>query len=356
MPFIESQPAEAAAIVPFSIPPELEAHEPAEHRGTSRDDVRLLVTDGVHGARHAQFYTLADMLVPGDLLVFNDSMTFPAALRATHETGEEIVLHFAPLQSRDQTGDARAETALVEPRRAKVQPGDRLALPGGGSIALAGLRRGSRRLWNATLALPLSYHAYFARYGMPIAYPHSRKDLPLDAYQTTYARMLGSSEMPSAGRPFTRAVFDRLSARGIEVATVTLHAGLSSEERDELPIDEWREVPLLTAAAIRRAKKRGSRIIAVGTTVVRALESSLDRMQRIISSRGWTGLHITPDRPMRVVAALLTGFHEPASTHLSILESIAGRRHVEDAYREALSGRYLWHEFGDVHLLLPSRV
>jgi S-adenosylmethionine:tRNA ribosyltransferase-isomerase len=271
------------------------------------------------------------------------------------ETGEEIVLHFAPLLSPERAGDTHPIAALVEPRKAAVKPGELLALPGGASATIIARRPGSRRLWQAAIVLPLPYHAYFAHFGMPIAYPHARRDLPIDAYQTTYARVLGSSEMPSAGRPFTTAVFERLNARGIGVAMVTLHAGVSSEERDELPIEEWRDVSLQTAAVIRRVKRRGSRVIAVGTTVIRALESSLDRRQRIIPSRGWTGLHITPDRPMRIVDGLLTGFHEPASTHLAILESLAGRPHIENAYRTALSERYLWHEFGDAHLIVAGR-
>jgi S-adenosylmethionine:tRNA ribosyltransferase-isomerase len=352
MPFVDARPS-AAARDSFTVPQDLEAHEPPEHRGTSRDDVRLLVTDGIHGARHTHFRALADMLSPGDLLVLNDSMTFPAALRAISERGEEVLLHFAPLQPRGPTDEGRPESALVEPRKASVESGDHFALPGGGNATFVCLRRGSRRLWHASLDLPFPYLAYFARFGMPIAYPHAKQALPIDAYQTTYARALGSSEMPSAGRPFTQTVFDRLTARGIEVAKVTLHAGVSSVERDELPIDEWREVSLQTAAAVRDAMKRGNRVIAVGTTVVRALESSLDRRHRIIPTRGWTDLHIAPDRPMHVVGGLLTGFHEPKSTHLAILESVAGRRHIDCAYGSALSERYLWHEFGDAHLILP---
>jgi S-adenosylmethionine:tRNA ribosyltransferase-isomerase len=146
-----------------------------------------------------------------------------------------------------------------------------------------------------------------------------------------------------------------LAARGIEIAMLTLHAGVSSADRNELPIEEWREVSHDCAVAVRRAMKRGSRVVAVGTTVVRALESSLDRQRRIIASRGWTSLYITPDRPMRVVDGLLTGFHEPTSTHLAILESIAGREHIERAYKTALQQRYLWHEFGDSHLIIPRR-
>jgi S-adenosylmethionine:tRNA ribosyltransferase-isomerase len=353
MPFVKATPPNAAVRAPFSVPPELEAHEPPEYRGRSRDDVRLLVTGSDSGARHARFDAIAGFLSAGDLIVLNDSLTFPAALRATRETGEEVLLHFAPPQSYDQ--DVRPIAAVVEPRKTSVRPGDRFALPGGGRLTWAEMRRGSRRLWHANVELPLPYLAYFEHFGMPIAYPHARRDLPIDAYQTTYARVLGSSEMPSAGRPFTRAIFHTLTSRGIELATVTLHAGVSTEERDELPVEEWREVPLRTAAAIRRAMKRGNRIIAVGTTVVRALESSLDRRYQIVPSRGWTGLHISPDRPMRVVDGLVTGFHEPASTHLAILESLAGRAHIEDAYRSALSERYLWHEFGDSHLLLPKR-
>jgi S-adenosylmethionine:tRNA ribosyltransferase-isomerase len=158
--------------------------------------------------------------------------------------------------------------------------------------------------------------------------------------------------MPSAGRPITRTMLDRLTSRGVAVATITLHAGVSSDERDELPLEEWRNVSAETAAAVRRTKARGRRVVAVGTTVVRALESSLDRRQRVAAACGWTSLHITPARPMRAVAGLLTGFHEPTSTHLAILDSIAGPAHIQAAYNAALAERYLWHEFGDAHLIL----
>jgi S-adenosylmethionine:tRNA ribosyltransferase-isomerase len=294
-------------------------------------------------------------LAPGDLLVLNDSQTYPAALVATRESGEPVLLHFARLDSNDGSDDSGQTPALVEPRKAAVAAGDRVSLPGGGRATFVRLHPGSRRKWITKLQLPLPYFAYFSRYGKPIAYPHVTREFSIDTYQTEYASALGSSEMPSAGRPFTQQMFEQLTSRGIDCAIVTLHAGTSSDERDELPTAEWRKVPLETVAAILRASQRGSRIIAVGTTVVRALESSLDRRHRIVPSRGWTGLHITPDRPMRVVAGLLTGFHEPTSTHLAILESIAGRPHVENAYAAALSERYLWHEFGDSHLILPQR-
>jgi S-adenosylmethionine:tRNA ribosyltransferase-isomerase len=172
-------------------------------------------------------------------------------------------------------------------------------------------------------------------------------------YQTVYAREPGSAEMPSAGRPFSRAVLDRLGAKGVGFATLTLHTGVSSLEEHEPPYEERFVVPADTAEAVRRTKLAGGRVIAVGTTVVRALESAADEQGRMIASRGWTDLVVTPERGVRVVDGLLTGFHEPKATHLAMLEAIAGRAHLERVYSAALAEGYLWHEFGDVHLLLP---
>lgn len=362
MPSHEPLEGGGASRFAFDLPSELEAHEPPESRGSSREDVRLLVTDAAHGARHARFHALPDILAPGDLLVLNDSKTYPAALTAVRQSGESIALHFAHREP--STDEDVGRTAPISAFGGLVLAGspggvpaadERVTLPGGGRARFLGLHRGSRRMWITRLQLPLPYFEYFARYGRPIAYSHVTKALPMAAFQTTFARALGSSEMPSAGRPFTARMIDRLVARGVEIAMVTLHAGVSSAERDELPLEEWREVPLDCVVAVRRALRRGSRVVAVGTTVVRALESSLDRHGRIVASRGWTALHITPDRPMRVVSGLVSGLHEPTSTHLAILESIAGCDHIEHAYHAALANRYLWHEFGDSHLILPGR-
>ncbi|MDE2573313.1 MAG: S-adenosylmethionine:tRNA ribosyltransferase-isomerase, partial [bacterium] len=190
-------------------------------------------------------------------------------------------------------------------------------------------------------------------WGRPITYPYVTREWPIEAYQTVYAREPGSAEMPSAGRPFTPELVERLRAMGC-IATLTLHAGVASLERGEEPPEERFEVPPETATAIARARARGGRVIAVGTTVVRALESAADARGRIYAARGWTDLVVTPNRPVRTVDALLTGFHEPRSTHLAMLEAIAGVEHVARAYREALAERYLWHEFGDAHLLLAG--
>ena len=158
--------------------------------------------------------------------------------------------------------------------------------------------------------------------------------------------------MPSAGRAFTPDVLEQLAHRGVEFLTLTLHTGVASLEEHEPPYEEAYHVPPETANAVQAARAAGGRVIAVGTTVVRALESAADERGRVIASRGWTDLVITPERGVRVVDTLLTGFHEPRATHLAMLEAIAGRAHLERAYRVALEGRYLWHEFGDLHLIL----
>ena len=362
MPFAELREVNAVGRHDFIVPPELEAHEPPEDRGASRDDVRLLVTDSVAGARHSQFARLPEFLEPGDLLVLNDSKTYPAALESVRESGGIVQLDFASLGpgewSEDWASDARPRTGwtgivLARARNATLVVGERVALPGGGRATFFALHRRSRRMWIAGLELPLPYFEYFARYGKPIVYSHITRELSIEAFQTTYATALGSSEMPSAGRPITRTMLDRLASRGVDVATITLHAVVSNDDRDELPLEEWRNVSAEAAAAVRRAKARGRRVIAVGTTVVRALESSLDRRQRVAAACGWTSLHITPDRPMHAVGGLLTGFHEPTSSHLAILDSLAGRAHIAAAYNAAIAERYLWHEFGDAHLILP---
>jgi S-adenosylmethionine:tRNA ribosyltransferase-isomerase len=197
---------------------------------------------------------------------------------------------------------------------------------------------------------------YLQRWGRPVTYSYVRGTWPIEMYQNVYATVPGSAEMPSAGRPFTQEILDRLLRTGVRVASIVLHTGVASLERDEPPYEEYFEVPHETAAAVRQTRQDGGRVIAIGTTVVRALESAADSRGRAIAARGWTDLVVTRERGVGLVDGLLTGFHEPKATHLALLETIAGRPHLERAYRAALEAGYLWHEFGDVHLLLPDRV
>jgi S-adenosylmethionine:tRNA ribosyltransferase-isomerase len=172
-------------------------------------------------------------------------------------------------------------------------------------------------------------------------------------YQTVYAGPPGSAEMPSAGRPFSPDVLEQLAHRGVQFVTLTLHTGVASLEGHEQPYAEEYWIPRCTADAIQAARADGRRVIAVGTTVVRALESAYDEGDgAVVASHSWTELVISPERGVNIVDSLLTGFHEPKASHLAMLEAIAGRCHLEVAYRAALEGQYLWHEFGDVHLIL----
>jgi S-adenosylmethionine:tRNA ribosyltransferase-isomerase len=331
--------------IAFELPPELEAKVPAELRGSGRDDVRLLVTrNGGGDIVHAHFRELPSFLQSGDVVVLNTSATLPAALTAIRADGDAITLHVStPLAG---------GLVVVEPRRTTVHEGERLTLPGEASVTLLTPYRDSQRLWLAVFDGVASLREYLLRFGRPIRYSYVDGDYPIDRYQTVYAREAGSAEMPSAGRPFTRRLLACLRRGGVRLAKLVLHAGVASLEQHERPYDEWYEVPARTAEEVRRAKARGNRVVAVGTTVVRALESSVDRNGELVASRGWTDLVITPERGVRVVDALLTGFHEPRATHLAMLEAIAGREHVQRAYGAALGGGYLWHEFGDLHLIL----
>jgi S-adenosylmethionine:tRNA ribosyltransferase-isomerase len=333
------------SLLDFTLPTELEARVPPEARGLARDEVRLLITRCDTGAiSHARFRDLPVYLRSGDLVVVNDSATMPAALRARRENGEDIDLHLSTMLP--------SGGWVVEPRKVRGLAGEHLRLPGGAKATLIAPYRSSTRLWVACLSLSEPVHEYLGRYGRPIKYSYIDGEWPIEMYQTVYARHPGSAEMPSAGRAFSERVIASLGERGVGWATLTLHAGVASLEGDEMPYEEWFNVPATTAEAVNRTRANGGRVIAVGTTVVRSLESATDREGIVHPSRGWTGLVITPRRGVRAVDALLTGFHEPKASHLWMLEAIAGADHLQAAYAAALDGRYLWHEFGDLHLIL----
>ena len=204
----------------------------------------------------------------------------------------------------------------------------------------------------ARLDLPQPLLDYRRRWGRPITYDYLRRSWPIEMYQTVYAAEPGSAEMPSAGRPFTWELIDRLRQKGVGFATLTLNTGVASLELTEPPYPEAYRVPAETARAVEATRYAGQRVIAVGTTVVRALETAADERGRVRAGEGWTDLVITPERGVRAIDDLLTGLHEPKATHLAMLEAIAGRAHIERAYRDAIEGRFLWHEFGDLHLIL----
>ena len=345
--------APLAATPPWTFPEPRPATAPPEARGLERDAVALLVSGGDGHHHQAAFLDLATFLEPGDLVVVNDSATLPARLPLTWNGGSGV-LHLATRFA--------AGLWLAEPRWSPERPGP-LPLAPGARVEVAGDEArmvapspGLPRLW----FVQVNGDAAMARAGAPIRYAHVGHDQPLVRYQTIFARVPGSAEMPSAGRPFSLRALDRLRAAGVATASLTLHTGVSSLEHDggplahdALPPEPFR-VPRATADAVSRARARGRRVVAIGTSVVRALESACSG-GRVHAGGGFTRRVLHPGRRPAVVDGLLTGFHEPRSTHLALLTALAGDDLIRGAYDAAARGPFLWHEFGDVHLILPPR-
>jgi S-adenosylmethionine:tRNA ribosyltransferase-isomerase len=317
--------------------------------------VRLLVATP-RGLSHAAFDDLAELLRPGDLLVVNDSATVPAALPAERAGGERLRLHLStplpPVRSEPWPDDG-CERWVVELRDGTErfrggEAGERLALPGGASAELLAGYLGGARLWAARLRLGEPLLDFLARHGSPIRYRHATEERPLADYQTVFAREPGSAEMPSAGRPFTRALVTRLLAHGIAFAPVTLHTGVSSQEAGEHPYPERFRVPEATAKAVNAAE----RVIAVGTTVVRALETAAEPDGTVVPFEGWTRLVIDAGHDVQAVDGMITGWHDPDASHLDMLRAVAGTDLVTRSYAAARAHGYRPHEFGDSHLLL----
>jgi S-adenosylmethionine:tRNA ribosyltransferase-isomerase len=335
----------------LELPVRLEAHEPPEARGVGRDDVAMLVATR-HDRRlvHARFRELPRFLSAGDLLIVNTSATLPAALDG--RIGEQHVELWLSTPQRDGTW-------LVELRTSDRAPylrppvGDQLDLLGGGHVQLLARFAGSERLSVARFELDEPLQDYLRRHGRPIRYGYVTDGWPLDAYQTVFALQPGSAEMPSAGRPFTAELVTELVSRGVLFSPVTLHTGVSSLEHDEQPFPERFRVLRATASLVNAVRGSGGRVIAVGTTVVRALETVAAGDGTVSEGRGWTSVIVTPERGLHAVDGLLTGWHESESSHLALLEAAAGGELLERSYRAALEEGYLWHEFGDVHLILP---
>jgi S-adenosylmethionine:tRNA ribosyltransferase-isomerase len=341
---------------------------------------------------HRYFSELPTLLQPGDVVVVNTSATLAASIPAISAAGQPAAVHLSgrlpgglwmvevrhrvELEHRgDDAGDT-ADDPSVRPggaptRTSATRPwldareGELFLLPGGGTVRLR-LPLGddvdtplgvegptAHRLWVATVALPGGLLPYLARHGRPIRYTYVPQDWPMSSYQTVFAEEPGSAEMPSAARPFSTEVTTRLVARGVIIAPFVLHCAVSSLETHEPPAPEWYRIPSVTAAHVNQARASGHRVIAVGTTAVRALETVAERDGTVHPGEGWTELVIGKSSRIRALDGLITGWHEPGASHLALLEAVAGPELVSVSYREALRSGYLWHEFGDSHLILP---
>jgi len=382
----------AAPELHFELPHERSATVPPEARGLERDGVSLLVAEPER-TRHVRFRELPAFLRPGDLLVVNTSKTLAAALdgwrgspgaaggearSATYgflanrkksigrglgmgevrEPGRRpVTVHFSTaLDGGEYAVELRPPGRATGPVRDAVA-GERVSLPGDTTLTLLepypDTSVEAPRLWRAESSAAEHVAGLLSRYGRPIAYGNVEGRWPLEAYQTVFARHPGSAEMPSAGRPFTERLVTSLVSAGVQIAPIVLHTGVSSLEDGEPPLPERFRVPRATALRVNATREWGGRVVAVGTTTARALETVAGTNRTVMAGEGWTDLVLGRDRRTRVVDGLVTGWHAPGASHLSLLEAVAGPELVERAYAEALATGYLWHEFGDTCLLLP---
>lgn len=341
----------------FELDADLAAREPPETApGAGRNSVRLLVSMGSEHPSHHAFDDLPRLLLPGDLLVVNNSAAMAAALDGTALDGEPVRLHVSTelpsslwlVEVRTPTEDGTSRPDAAD------RAGQTIATSGGLTAQLLHRFDGSSRLWIAALAWPrerlLADH--LAAHGRPIRYPYVTRDWPLEAYQTIFGRHPGSAEMPSASRPFIDRTVTDLITSGISLAPLTLHTGVSSLEAHENPYPERFSVPAATARLVNHTRRSGGRVIAVGTTVVRALEAVVDDRGRLHPGAGWADVVVSPKRAASSIDGLLTGWHEPMASHLLMLEAVTTLEALQAAYSAAIDARYRWHEFGDVHLLM----
>lgn len=335
--------------VAFELPTALEAHAPPAG-GLRPAATRMLVATAADRLHHTTLADLPSVVEAGDLLVVNTSATLPASVPAA----DGLAVHFA-----GRLDEARALLELRAGDGAASAPtdagmaGQRIALRGGGRVHLRSRWRAGR-LWIADVALPGGLERYLARHGQPIRYGPQTPAWPLSAAQTIFAAHPGSAEAPSAALAFDDRLVTRLVIAGVGVTPVTLHAGVASLEDDEPPPPEWRRVPAVTALRVNAARAAGHRVIAVGTTVTRALESATAPDGSVQARSGWTALEISAEQGVSAVDGLLTGWHAPRASHLRLLEAVAGRDLVAASYQAALGAGYRWHTFGDLHLVLPE--
>jgi S-adenosylmethionine:tRNA ribosyltransferase-isomerase len=336
---------------------------PLELLGQRRDDARLLVAwRSDERLVEARFADLASVLDAGDVIVVNTSATRPAALVVDDELVVHLSTELAPglwsVELRHLCGNG--STPWLDHRSDGP-----IALPGGGQLELLDAYRPASatgpqhrdapvRLWTAELRLPRPLDEHLAAHGRPIRYGCDAGGWSLSAYQTVFADEPGSAEMPSAARGFTPELVTRLVSKGVVVAPIVLHTGVASQEAGEPPYPERYRVSEATAAIVGNAKASGHRIIAVGTTATRAIESVAHPDGTLSAGAGWTDLVITPERGVHVVDGLITGWHDPEASHLLLVEAVGGPDIIDRSYAAAFDAGFAGHEFGDFHLILPG--
>ncbi|MYL32450.1 S-adenosylmethionine:tRNA ribosyltransferase-isomerase [Pontibacillus yanchengensis] len=334
----------------FHIPEFLHAEVPPEHKGMSRDEVRLMVLqEDEDSAYHKRFEEIDQFLEDGDVIVLNNSRTIPPVLKGC--LGKQNV----EIRLSRKISTNQWEALLLGTFRQINVP---IQFPEGLEATISGLGSEPPLVTLSFSKGGSSLLDYIYRYGEPVRYEYIHHPWPLETYQTVYGAIPGSVEMPSAGRAFTWDLLSKLKAKGVQTTYIQLHAGLSYYEQNRWPNPknhpEAFNVPEETARLITQAKQNSNRVIAVGTTVVRALESAVNEHGEVKAISGITRLYIDQNHRVITVDGLLTGFHEPEASHLHMLTAFLPEKKLMKAYGEALHKGYLWHEFGDMNLILPA--
>jgi S-adenosylmethionine:tRNA ribosyltransferase-isomerase len=335
----------------FELPATLNAVMPPERRGIRRDHVKLMVQNrGTGNVEHDRFYNLDSYLKEGDVLVLNSSRTVPAVLKADIYRGVKRIQAEIEIRLARRKDESIWEALVV---MEGVENGDQLIFspelhglvgkvsPSNPFITIEFSKRGTD-LYNAIYSL-----------GEPVRYEYIQNPWVLDYYQTVFATHPGSVEMPSAGRAFSWELLFKLQQKGIKLAFLQLHTGLSylmDDKWDHSPTENHEEyhIPQETWDILLQAKLEGNRIIAVGTTVVRAIETAIKNG----NLSGWTNLYIHPGYNLKLADGIITGMHEPEASHLAMLSAFVEKEALFQAYQEAIIYGYLWHEFGDMNLII----
>lgn len=340
--------------------PPVPATAPPERRGLRRDEVKMLVVDRqTNQLTNTRFFDIAKFLQPGDVLVVNTSATIPGRLEAAHQ-GQPLKLHLATKLSESEYIVER-RTARGGPDRRAFQMGDAIDIydpvtrTNVTTVHVLGHFHPNSRLWR--VHSPVDLFRVAQDIGSPIRYSYLQNDVDPQAYSTIFARQPGSAEMPSASRPFTYRTLRELGQRGVQVCSLVLHTGVSSHEVEidlahHPVLPEWYHIPDMTAKVVNRARKQGRRVVAVGTTVVRALESAIGVDGDVQAKSDWTTHLITPTSPPRVVTGIVTGMHESQTSHLALMYAFLPPAQLRRVYEKAIAWDYLWHEFGDINLIL----
>lgn len=352
----------------YDLPPDLIAQEPPAVRGTSR----MMVLHGSDGRiEHRHVMDLPAYLGADDLLVLNDTRVFPARLQGfwtdTHGALELLLLEPCPAPEGTACAEGTVCWECITGSGRPIRPGQR-AVFADGQIEAEMLARQPNNAWRIAFRSPVPLMTLLERYGMTPVPPYIHRcgdvrqaRLDRERYQTIYARETGAVAAPTAGLHFTEALFAALAARGVARAAVTLHVGpgtfkpVKAEQVEEHRMDPERyAVPAATAAAVATCRARGGRVVAVGSTSVRALETvAAAHGGEVTAAVGSSSIFIYPPYRFRVIDAMLTNFHLPKSTLIMMVAALAGRERILEAYREAVRERYRFFSYGDCMLILP---